>query len=245
MNNTQINVLGYSVFACPLTTILPLDRKLIVNTLNQYSYCIAEKDDNFKKALMHSDILLPDGVGITLASKILKGQELTKIAGADLHKFLLNHLNKTHGKCFYMGASISTLKKIEERISLEYPNITVATYSPPYKMTFTSEDSKSMIAAINAFSPQVLFVGMTAPKQEKWIYEHKDSLNVNGPIGAIGAVFDFYAGTVKRPGSIWRTLGLEWLGRLCKEPKRMWKRYIYHGFEFGLYLIKAIPKRNI
>lgn len=78
---------------------------------------------------------------------------------------------------------------------------------------------------------------MTAPKQEKWSHAHKDRLHAN-VICSIGAVFDFYAGTVDRPGKIWIDLGLEWLGRLFKEPKRMWRRYIYYGFVFLYYLIR-------
>ena len=85
-----------------------------------------------------------------------------------------------------------------------------------------------MIKAVNRFQPEVLFVGMTAPKQEKWSFQHKDQLNTK-IICSIGAVFDFYAGTVERPSPFWINLGLEWFIRLIKEPKRMWKRYLYYG----------------
>lgn len=93
-----------------------------------------------------------------------------------------------------------------------------------------------MIRVINEFNPDVLFVGMTAPKQEKWAYDNKDNLKT-GLICSIGAVFDFYAGTVQRPGKIWVNLGLEWLGRLLKEPRRMWRRYIVYGFIFFYKII--------
>ena len=228
--------LGYSLFADELEKI-PLNSKLEVNTINQYSYCIAEKDVAFKSALFNSDILLPDGIGVVLAARFLRGKKINKIAGADLHKFLLEKLNITHGSCFYLGASDETLLKITERLKLEFPNITVGSYSPPYKPSFTPSDSQLMVNAVNAFKPNVLFVGMTAPKQEKWSHAHKEVLNTN-LICSIGAVFDFYAGTVKRPSKIWINLGLEWLGRLLKEPKRMWRRYIYYGFIFLYYLIK-------
>lgn len=85
-----------------------------------------------------------------------------------------------------------------------------------------------MIAAVNAFQPDVLFVGMTAPKQEKWSYKHKPQLDAK-IICSIGAVFDFYAGTVARPSPFWIKMRLEWFIRLIKEPKRMWKRYLYYG----------------
>ncbi|MRX63328.1 WecB/TagA/CpsF family glycosyltransferase [Maribacter sp. RZ05] len=229
--------MGYPVFADDLK-VMDLNKKSVVNTINQYSYCVAEKDPAFKAALKASDILLPDGVGITIAAKILLGEKVKKIAGADLHAHLLEQMNEKNGSCFYLGASQTTLEKIGQRLATEYPNIRVGSFSPPFKAKFTAEDNERMIREVNTFAPDVLFIGMTAPKQEKWSLEHKDSLNVKGPICAIGAVFDFYAGTVKRPGKVWRDLGLEWLGRLLKEPKRMWKRYIYNGAVFGGYLLK-------
>ncbi|MEX0275522.1 MAG: WecB/TagA/CpsF family glycosyltransferase, partial [Flavobacteriaceae bacterium] len=114
----------------------------------------------------------------------------------------------------------------------------------PFKKVFSEKDSEEMIKAVNAFKPDVLFVGMTAPKQEKWVYVNGDQLNVN-MVCSIGAVFDFYAGTVKRPSNVWINLGLEWLGRLLKEPRRMWKRYIYYGIIFLGHIVKRSRVRRI
>ena len=91
---------------------------------------------------------------------------------------------------------------------------------------FSDDDNKAIINAINAADPDLLWIGMTAPKQEKWAYEHWDELNIHCHVGTIGAVFDFFAGTVERAPEWWQKHGLEWLYRLIKEPRRMWKRYI-------------------
>jgi N-acetylglucosaminyldiphosphoundecaprenol N-acetyl-beta-D-mannosaminyltransferase len=216
---------------------LPKGRQIIINTLNQYSFCIAEEDPLFKQALQKADVLLPDGVGITAAYRFLYKQPIRKIAGADLHQFFLEQLNHSGGSCFYMGSSDSTLQKIRERIRAAYPNIRIQTYSPPFKQEFSHEDNQTILDAINAFQPDVLFVGLTAPKQEKWVLLHKNQLNA-GYICSIGAVFDFFAGTVERPSQIWIELGLEWLGRLLKEPKRMWRRYLYYGPVYAGHLLK-------
>ncbi|MRI02598.1 WecB/TagA/CpsF family glycosyltransferase [Kriegella sp. EG-1] len=234
--------LGYQVFNGELAEAFS-QQKTLVSTINQYSYCIAEEDLEFKKALEQSEILLPDGIGIVVAAKLLYGKKIKKIAGADLHDFLLKKLNNNQGSCFYLGSSEKTLSLIQSRISKDYPNIRTGFYSPPYKNKFSAEDNAKMIAAVNDFKPDVLFVGMTAPKQEKWSFAHKNELDTT-IICSIGAVFDFYAGTLKRPNKVWVNLGLEWLGRLIKEPKRMWKRYIYYGVVFLKYLIKAFFKRN-
>lgn len=226
-NNVSISCLDYQIFTGQLSDVFKHEKTLI-NTINQYSYCIAEKDNIFKNALKESDILLPDGIGIVSAVRLLNKKKIQKIAGADIHHFLLKDLDLKKGKCFYLGAASETLQKIENRIAKEFPNIKVATFSPPYKNEFSSSDNKTMIDEVNNFKPDVLFVGMTAPKQEKWAYQHKESLDAK-IICSIGAVFDFYAGTVARPHNFWINLGLEWFIRLLKEPRRMSKRYLYYG----------------
>lgn len=210
------------IFSSDIKSI-DLNKKQIINTINPHSYCVSKKDLLFKKALVNSDVLLPDGSGIVLGARVLFGEKIKKIAGADIHIHLLKHSNLNTKKVFYLGASNKTLDLITKRLESEFPNIEVATFSPPYKSHFNSEDSKKMIAAVNAFNPDVLFVGMTAPKQEKWVDANKKELNYT-VIASIGAVFDFYAGTVKRSHPFWINLGLEWLPRLIKEPKRLWRR---------------------
>jgi N-acetylglucosaminyldiphosphoundecaprenol N-acetyl-beta-D-mannosaminyltransferase len=228
--------MGYNLFNGNLNSI-PDSKKTVINTINQYSFCVAERDEEFKKALKSSDILLPDGIGIVAAVKSVTGYSLKKISGTDLHENLLERLNGKKGRCFYLGSNENTLNKIKERLTVEYPDITFETFSPSYKKQFSDEENREMIAAVNAFKPDVLFVGMTAPKQEKWVTTHKTEIDAK-LICSIGAVFDFYAGTVNRPSEFWINLGLEWFIRLCKEPKRMWKRYIYYGPIFAWALIK-------
>lgn len=126
----------------------------------------------------------------------------------------------------FMGSSEKVLDLIVKRAAKVYPHLKIVTYSPPYKPEFSEEDNKAIIDAINATDPDLLWIGMTAPKQEKWTYSHWDELNIHCHVGTIGAVFDFFAGTVERAPVWWQRHGLEWLYRLLKEPKRMWRRYI-------------------
>lgn len=242
MKQKSLSLLEYTVFNDKIDTI-DYKQKQLITTINQYSYCIAENDLNFKKALQNSNILLPDGVGIVIAAKLLKKQKIKKIAGADIHQYLLEQLQIHSGSCMYLGASEDTLHKIKERLAKEHPNIEVSTYSPPYKAAFTKEDNENMVAAVNAVQPDVLFVGMTAPKQEKWSKANENQLNTK-TICAIGAVFDFYAGTVERPSEFWIKMQLEWFIRLVKEPKRMWRRYLYYGPFFLYLLLKVMIRRK-
>lgn len=217
-----LNLMTYQIFIDSID-MLDFSQKLVVNTINPHSYIVAKTDPVFQEALHQSDILLSDGSGIVLAAKLIKKRKILKVAGADLHEYLLNELNGRKGKCFYMGSCESTLKKIKKRIGKEHPDIIVETYSPPYKMNLSEEDNNIIISKINKFKPDVLFIGMTAPKQEKWVYQHKKVLNAT-IICSIGAVFDFYSGTIKRSSQFWIDNNIEWLERFFRDPRRLWKR---------------------
>ena len=138
----------------------------------------------------------------------------------------------------FMGSSQKVLDLIVKRAAEVYPHLKIVTYSPPYKPEFSEEDNKAIIEAINAVDPDLLWIGMTAPKQEKWTYSHWNELNIHCHVGTIGAVFDFFAGTVERAPMWWQCHGLEWLYRLLKEPKRMWRRYIIGNTLFLWNMLK-------
>ncbi len=204
------------------------DGKMLINTINAHSYNTALKDSAFSEALMNGDALIPDGASIVMACRWLKAksQPTERIAGWDLFEYEMNRLNAKGGKCFFMGSSEKVLALIKEKAQKIYPNIIVETYSPPYKPAFSDEDNRMIIEAINNANPDLLWIGMTAPKQEKWAYTHWNELDIHCHCGTIGAVFDFFAGTVERAPLWWQKHSLEWLYRLMKEPKRMWRRYI-------------------
>ena len=235
-------VINTKIFHRPLSEI-NTEKMCIINTINPHSYCVAKKDRVFAEALLSSDVLLPDGSGIVLATKILTGKKINKIAGADIHQYLLEQAHLKSQKVFYLGVALSTLQLIEKRISKEFSNIKVSSYSPPFKAEFSTEDTHEMITAINRFKPSILFVGMTAPKQEKWVYANKKQIDAK-VIASIGAVFDFYAGTVKRPGKFWIQLGLEWLPRLLREPRRLWRRNFVSTPLFLFYVLQEKLKKN-
>ena len=239
--------------------------KLLINTINAHSYNTARKDSLFSEALTNGDVLLPDGVSIVMACKWIKAKSLPKerIAGWDLFAFEMEKLERESVKCemlnvklednnstlnnqhstlkktvMFMGSSQKVLDLIVKRAAEVYPHLKVVTYSPPYKPEFSDEDNKAIIDAIHAANPDLLWIGMTAPKQEKWAYSHWKELNIHCHVGSIGAVFDFFAGTMKRAPMWWQEHGLEWLYRLLKEPKRMWRRYIIGNTLFLWNMVK-------
>jgi len=234
--NNVINILGYEI---SLSLPNKIDGSIcVISTLNPHSFCVAQKDEIFRTSLVESDILIPDGVGFVFASKFLKGNRIKKISGFDLHTHYLKLLADTGGgKVFYLGASEKTLELIINRLEKEFRTINVKTYSPPYKSSFSHYENCHMLKLINEFEPDILFVGMTAPKQEKWVYQNKGKLKAK-VVCSVGAVFDFYAGTVKRPSKFWIGLGLEWFPRLLKEPKRLWRRNLISTPKFIFEVIR-------
>jgi N-acetylglucosaminyldiphosphoundecaprenol N-acetyl-beta-D-mannosaminyltransferase len=211
-----------------------IEGKVLINTINAHSYNTAQKDALFAEALKNGDYLIPDGASILMACKWFKAKSRPKdrIAGWDLFSFEMAKLEgrckreDVRGKVMFMGSSEKVLAKIREKAAVDYPNLDVVTYSPPYKPEFSEEENAAIVKAINDANPDLLWIGMTAPKQEKWTYQHWDELNIHCHVGTIGAVFDFYAGTAKRAPQWWQDHSLEWLYRLCLEPKRMWRRYL-------------------
>lgn len=220
---------NYTLYNRPLAEIK--FGKVLINTINAHSYNTVAQDTSFKQALLKSDVLLPDGVSVVWATRFLTGKKIEKVAGADLFFYEMERVSKIGGKCFFLGSTDETLKKIKKRAAKEYPSVEVFSYSPPYKPEFSKEDNLLMIEKINEVKPDVLFVGMTAPKQEKWAAMLFDDLEV-GHVCCVGAVFDFYAGTVKRAPQWMINFGLEWLYRLSKEPGRLWRRYLIGNFKF-------------
>ena len=143
-----------------------------------------------------------------------------------------------------MGSSNSTLNRIQKRIKSLYDKIKVETFSPPFKKEFSVEDDNIIINTINDYAPDVLFVGLTCPKQEKWVEKNKSKLRVK-LIASIGAEFDFFAQTKKRAPEWMSNNGLQWFHRFLSEPRRMARRVFISDISFFLMIIwKALLKKQ-
>jgi len=218
--------------------------KVLINTINAHSYNTAQKDNVFAEALRNGDYLIPDGAGIVMACRLIKAKSRPKerVAGWDLFVYEMDRMNAGSGKkrVMFLGSSEEVLERIRREASYIYHNIEVVTYSPPYKKVFSEEDNAAMIKAVNDADPDLLWIGMTAPKQEKWAYAHWDELDLHCHVGTIGAVFDFFAGTVRRAPLWWQKHSLEWLYRLINEPRRMWRRYLVGNLLFLWNVMKEL-----
>lgn len=192
--------------------------------INPHSYVLTKHDAAFACALRAADWLIPDGVGIVVASKLQRGTIRHRVTGSDIFMGLMPKLDQRGRRVFFLGSSPATLDAIRARVSRDFPAVQIAgMYSPPYKETFSQEETDAMVNMINASQVDVLWVGLTSPKQDLWLHENHQRLQVKFAAG-IGAVFDFYANKVKRSSPVFQRLGLEWLPRLLREPRRLWRR---------------------
>ena len=199
---------------------------------NPHSLVVARKDPVFTNALLSANHVVADGVGITLMARALGLDVGPRIAGSDYFLALMKALDMEEGgRVFFFGSSDPILGLIAKRLQKEFPKLKLAGALAPPMYPWPEDQNEKMIRIINAAQPDVLWVGMTAPKQEKWVYENRR--NIDAPVcGCIGAVFDFYAGTNPRAPQWICDVGFEWMYRLSRSPRRLWKRTLKSAPQF-------------
>jgi N-acetylglucosaminyldiphosphoundecaprenol N-acetyl-beta-D-mannosaminyltransferase len=199
---------------------------------NAHALEVAQRDLEYKSALRTSELVVADGAGVTLMARIAGVRVGPRITGHDYFVAVMNALqHRGAGRVFFFGSSREVLELIATRFHRDFPALQLCgTLSPPFG-DWGMDQNTAMVREINGARPDVLWIGMTAPKQEKWVAANRRHLCVP-VIGSIGAVFDFYAGTVSRAPQWIRRLGFEWLYRLAKEPRRLWRRYLVSSPKF-------------
>jgi len=236
-------LLGIAVNKLPLAALVaravraidePVDAPFTFACANPHSLVVARRDAYFRQCLRSCSAVVADGIGVKVAGMITGGQFGPRITGWDFYNATMRELDRRGGKAFFFGSRAEVLELIRKRAAGDYPRVRIETLSPPYG-EWTEVENEAMLDRVRAFAPDALWVGMTAPRQEKWV--HANALLARAPVvGSIGAVFDYYAGTVKRAPSWICNAGLEWLYRLAGEPERLWKRTVVSAPQF-LWLV--------
>ena len=195
----------------------------------------AQHDPAFKDILNSADLVVPDGMPLVWLGR-LKGFPLERrVYGPEL---MMTFFESTAGmgyRHFLYGGTPNVPEQLAKILQQLFPGTIVAgTYSPPFR-SLTQEEDSQVVAMINNSAPDIVWVGLSTPKQERWMYEHRDRLRVPVLIG-VGAAFDINAG-VKKQAPVWmREHGLEWFFRLVQEPRRLWYRYLVYGSKFMFYV---------
>ncbi|GKX30451.1 N-acetylmannosaminyltransferase [Vallitalea longa] len=211
------------------------DKKYKIYTPNPEFVIAANEDEEFKDVLNKGDLVIPDGIGIVMASKIMKKSIKERVAGYDLLQKVFNEIKDTDKTVYLFGAAKGVAANAASKMQQLHKGLNIIGYHDGY---FDEDEEKLIMETINSLKPDLLLVGLGAPKQEKWINENINNLNVKVAIG-VGGSFDGMAGNVKRAPMIYQKLGLEWFYRLIKQPTRI-KRMI----KLPMFLIKVIVHRK-
>jgi len=197
---------------------------------------VAMQDDaQLMQSVNEADLINADGQAVVWASKILGKPLKERVAGIDLMSNLVELAHKKEYKIFFLGAKEEVVKKVVQTYTAQYTENIIAGYRNGY---FSTEDEKDIANEIAASGAQILFVAISSPTKENFLYTHKETLSKVFFVMGVGGSFDVVAGLVKRAPKWMQNLGLEWLYRLLQEPQRMWKRYLLGNTKFVLLVIK-------
>lgn len=228
----KIRILGVDVDAVEmsLATDFCIQRvkkgeKTLVITPNSEIIVNSIKDDKLYKIIQNADLVVPDGIGVVVASKILKKPLKERVTGIDLMLSLLEKSSKEDLSVFFLGAKQGTAEAAAKEMIKKLPNLKIAGVHHGYYKGLHSgfdnhDEEKEVIRLINEKKPDILFVAFGSPVQEYFMAEYKDEINAKLMMG-VGGSFDVVSGNVKRAPKAWQNLGLEWLYRIIKEPKRL------------------------
>ena len=209
-----------------------------VTLTNPHSVLLCRRDKDMRLATTQADLTLPDGAGITLAANMLGYQHCGRVTGPMLMLRLCDWGRDYGYRHYFYGGATGVARSLADNLSRQFPGLKVAgTNCPPFR-PLTSKEDAEIVAQINAARPDVLWIGLGAPKQEKWMLQHKDRIKAAATIG-VGAAFDFHSGNAKWAPAWMRKLGLEWAYRLAQEPKRMWRR----NLDSPVFLMRLIGQR--
>lgn len=235
----KVNVLGVKIDKVTIESatdrICEMLRKSgnhAVFTPNSEIIYAAYKDSRFCELLNSADMLTADGIGVVYASKILGNPVLERAGGYDIACRVIDKISESGDRLYLFGGKPNVAEKAAENLKSKYPFINICGTKNGY---FSPEESDSIISDINESGADIVFVCLGSPLQEKWIFENRNKLSCHVMMG-IGGSLDVFAGVAERAPKIWQNLGLEWLYRLIKEPKRFWRMLALPKFAFTVLL---------
>jgi len=205
-----------------------LDTRHSIALVNPHSVLLCQRDPKMRAAISRSGLTLPDGAGIVLAARLLSYPHGGRVSGPELMLYLCDHGRAHQFRHYFYGGGDGVAERLAANLQATYPGLCVAGWhTPPFQPNVLREDAKveeaTVLELIRRSRTDILWVGLGAPKQEKWIERNRDALRCHAIIG-VGAAFDFHSGRIPWCPAPVRRLGLEWAYRLMLEPKRLWRR---------------------
>jgi N-acetylglucosaminyldiphosphoundecaprenol N-acetyl-beta-D-mannosaminyltransferase len=242
---SRYNILGVLVSAINMRIAVDAVRGWIERGEKNYvcvspahSIMDAYQDGSFRVILNRSGLTTPDGMAIVWLLKIAGYRDVSRVYGPDLMQAVSEESLKHGWTHFLYGGAPGVAERLSEALKTQFPGLKISgTYCPPFR-PLTSEEDQEIVATINSASPDIVWVGIGSPKQERWMVEHLGRVKAPVLIG-VGAAFDYLSGAKKQAPRWIQGSGLEWLFRFASEPRRLWKRYIEYPY-FVLLVIAQL-----
>lgn len=205
---------------------------------NAHSVVTARQNQTFAKVIHEADMATPDGAPVAWLMRRLGVTSQERINGPDLMWRYCAEAAQRDESIYLYGGMPQTLETLQSKLVEEFPGLTIAgAYSPPYRQLTAKEDA-AVVQAINSSGAGTVWVSLGCPKQEEWMAEHRG--RINAVMIGVGAAFDYHAGTIQRAPLWMQRNGLEWLHRLCSEPRRLWRRYLVTNSLFIFYAARQL-----
>jgi len=236
----RVNVLGVGVSVLNLRTALDAiagavreRRKGYICVTGVHGVIEAQDNETFRQILNGAFLCTPDGMPMVWMGKIRRHAEMRRVYGPDLMLEVCQWSETSGCRHFFYGGAPGVAEALRDRLTARFPKLTVAgCYTPPFRPLNPEEEAR-LEETVHAARPDILWVGLSTPKQEKFMAEFLPKLDVTLMVG-VGAAFDFHAGRVKQAPRWMQRGGLEWFYRLCQEPRRLAKRYLKNNPLFAL-----------
>lgn len=196
-----------------------------------------QNDSKYYDIINKAGLTVPDGIPLVWIGRMKGSQTIQRTCGPDFLQEFCRIGQSSAMRHYFFGGSEEGLQKLIKNLKAKFPDVQIAGFHTPGMRTVGQLEDQAVVDAINASNADVLWIGLGSPKQDVWMYNHRQLLNVPVLLG-VGAAFDFLSGQKKRAPVWMRRCGLEWFYRLCSEPKRLWKRYLFGNTKFIYYLIK-------
>jgi N-acetylglucosaminyldiphosphoundecaprenol N-acetyl-beta-D-mannosaminyltransferase len=252
---TRVRILGVPIDRVSMATATAAAARLLdrggphlIGACNTYTAVVAQRDRSLRAFYEAAAINLPDGMPMVWASHLYGCPIPERVSGPDFLLAFARAAAPAGCRFFFLGASPPVLVALARAVKAEAPGVEIAgTYAPPYG-PFSDDENRRMVEAVNAARTDVLWVGLSAPKQERWLLAMAPRLRVRIGVG-VGAAFDFVAGRIPRAPRWMQASGLEWAHRLAQEPRRLWFRYLIGHVGFGVGVLRdaltGAPRRGL
>lgn len=231
----HFDLIGYQMVAQIIGSWRREGERHYVSITNPHSVLMCQRDEAMKRATVNAALTLPDGVGIIWAANILGYKHHGRVTGPTLMLKLCDWGREKRIRHFFYGGSEGVAENLAQNLSRRFPELeVVGAFCPPFR-PMTEQEDREVIAKINYSKPDILWIGLGAPKQEKWMLEHLGKVTATAMIG-VGAAFDFHSGNAKWAPAWVRKYGMEWLYRTISEPRRIGPKAV-DNIIFGMRII--------